>query len=1647
MAGNGGFIEDTREGAIIGGCTNYLSGTSRSVIIGGQHITGITEDTAYVPNLNIDYQPDNDNTLSQLLVRDETTGTVKYRDASSISGGGGSFTGNTSGDCITDLWVSNIHSCSPLYINPGDEGIVEFGSSGDVYIDVVDESVHSNDFHVAHRLIHEGDDNTFIWFTPDRIRIEAGGTEFICIQDNPPGGATGELAINEGGVQMITRVEGVHNENLLFINGLTNVECVGIGNSGRTDTLFHINSVPHPTTGYIYPFSVQGTNGYLEFDDKSSISVPRLRITGSTTGFTSFAASADESPQGLGINMGVLGKNRLVDFHGYGDPGDAVFYASAGINNLNIINQQASATSKTDDINFYAGENAGAPTVPLSGKTPNLHIHGRTVGDSLKSFIGVNTRTPTERLHVQDGNLQVVHDHDDDTKIRVYNIDAGTSARTLIALTNRGIGGVDTSGLICYMGANFSSTALADFQGEFLPNSLNITTAGGGVSQRAHINIGSRSNTGETRFFSGGDDFNSGNLLGRFFTSGLTITDMTNTDTLRVRNNATTGYVLTATDSLGNASWQESSGSGTFTGNTSGTCIDLLWVSTISGCSPVTIGSSIQSEGSTASGFGSIAYGFNTLAMGSGSHAEGSDTIATGLTSHAEGNITNAWGDYSHAEGANTFARGSSAHAEGEGSDGAGDYSHAEGLGTQAIGDASHSEGSSSIARGEASHAEGADTTSSGITAHAEGTETKSWGDYSHSEGFNTLARGMGSHAEGGYTEDDGPLSIGTSAKGDSSHAEGYGTLAMGNASHAEGWKTIAGPAGVAHAEGFETVASGSTSHAEGYQTIASGDQGSHAEGYQTIASGDQASHAEGYETIASGELGCHAEGYLTEATADSAHAEGQTTEANKAAAHAEGISTTASGLASHAEGGNTIASGASSHSSGSYTTAGGINSYAGGRGINSSSRIEAIGSNSFAHFSIGETPTTLGVWGTNSAILGGEDHKIGGVGGNSIIIGGGANFLDNANGSGIFAGSFNNINGIASTNYNTIMGGSHNLITGTTSSNYNSIVGGLANIVTGPSVHSSIVVGGAGNKINGRGFGTANSIIVGGYLNRVKGPTLVGNSDNNVVIGGQQNTISPAVGFNNNTILSGFRNNIEGRVTGSAIIGGSSNDLDVSGIQNSVIVGGQNSSMDPSVVNSVILGGSALNATTSNTAYVPHLNIDILDSDTPFVNLSVNSDGTAVSGFSWSDPSVISGNTSVDCITELFVSTITPCSPLTISPGNEGNVHLGEQGGAPIITLDILTPDEPGILIGEDSFIRWKESEKKLIIGEEEVGGKVVIEVEEDEIVDITKEKTKIVEGDLETEDGDIIVKSGNSKTIIIEDLPDVAGADLSTDMDGKIIDEPSDSKVKENLKPLDTVVNVLEFLKNIKGYQFTWSTISRIGDPNKKHYGFMVDHFRDNLVDPAGQNFSSDHLECNEIGKSMVRPNRTKFRIAGSSQPQQVDSLSYTEMIPFIVEGLKAVDFKVENLTLGDLGADVFLEKGEYDDNNKTIVLTLNDVASTEIVIPVEDLVDTNNYVSNANLLNDVLTLEREGLSDLTVDLASLKYTPEVRKYVDVLTLTQKVGNTINHNLNDEDVIVQVINNMGELIIPDKIHKYQSNSVVIEVSITGDYKVIIIK
>ena len=86
-----------------------------------------------------------------------TTGTFQYKDGNQSNGylltsdsngyatwepfASSAFTGNTSATCITDLHVSNIHSCSPLYINPLSEGDIYVGSANTLTVDLTNERI------------------------------------------------------------------------------------------------------------------------------------------------------------------------------------------------------------------------------------------------------------------------------------------------------------------------------------------------------------------------------------------------------------------------------------------------------------------------------------------------------------------------------------------------------------------------------------------------------------------------------------------------------------------------------------------------------------------------------------------------------------------------------------------------------------------------------------------------------------------------------------------------------------------------------------------------------------------------------------------------------------------------------------------------------------------------------------------------------------------------------------------------------------------------------------------------------------------------------------------------------------------------------------------------------------------------------------------------------------------------------------------------------------------------------------------------------------------------------------------------------------------------------------------------------------------
>jgi len=243
-----------------------------------------------------------------------------------------------------------------------------------------------------------------------------------------------------------------------------------------------------------------------------------------------------------------------------------------------------------------------------------------------------------------------------------------------------------------------------------------------------------------------------------------------------VRINGTDGFLVTGTIGTGDSVDTEASGAGTrmfFNPYKS-----AFRAGTIFDFSPIP--SDQWDDGNI--GYGSTAFGINTLASGGYSTAFGSFTTASANTSTAFGSFTTASGIQSTAFGTETSALG--------------DHSTTFGYDTTASATTSTAFGSFTIASGNYSTTYGNSSSASGVTATAFGAQTNASGDTSTAFGSLTVASGNISTAFGLQTDASGQISTAfgssTTASGNTSTAFGGFTLASGSGSTAFGIGTIA---------------------------------------------------------------------------------------------------------------------------------------------------------------------------------------------------------------------------------------------------------------------------------------------------------------------------------------------------------------------------------------------------------------------------------------------------------------------------------------------------------------------------------------------------------------------------------------------------------------------------------------------------------------------------------------------------------------------------------------------------------------------------------------------------------------------------------------------------------------------------------------
>ena len=101
-----------------------------------------------------------------------------------IPGFASSFTGNTSGDCITDLYVSNVNSCSPLHIQPINNGDVYISESGGTV------GVGTNSPNTLFTLDVNGDTNVNGLLVSNNIQLLNGATNGYILTSDALGNGT-----------------------------------------------------------------------------------------------------------------------------------------------------------------------------------------------------------------------------------------------------------------------------------------------------------------------------------------------------------------------------------------------------------------------------------------------------------------------------------------------------------------------------------------------------------------------------------------------------------------------------------------------------------------------------------------------------------------------------------------------------------------------------------------------------------------------------------------------------------------------------------------------------------------------------------------------------------------------------------------------------------------------------------------------------------------------------------------------------------------------------------------------------------------------------------------------------------------------------------------------------------------------------------------------------------------------------------------------------------------------------------------------------------------------------------------------------------------------------------------------------------------
>ena len=485
----------------------------------------------------------------------------------------------SSGDCVDDIYVSNIHSCSPLNINPLDEGNVYFGSTSGVTIDLVNNRVGIGNITPTEKLDVSGKTKT------TNLQVTSGATAGYVLTAIDSSGNTQWVALgsNNNELDPVLTITGttpsvVNIGDRFLISGGTGIW------SGRTNQIAEYTGVTPTDYSYYIPVLddvvfVTDTLTTYRFDGTNWISWRGTAILQNGNSLSTAVNIGSNNNQNLTLR--TSGQTRVT----------------ISGNTGNVLIGSTTDTGERLQVNGNIRMSNPISTSALVFDT--LAASSWRIRTTTPGGIGtVFTFGPTNRIFTEQ---EIVAQRG----IVVTNA-LGTGSTFNLAIGNlftQTIGSTDVTSLNITTSVIHSGTYSGVARGIYY-NPSSVTYSG------THRAI--ETTRGDVIFGSTSGNVGIGTTTP---TAKLDVSGKTKTINLQVTSGATTGYVLTS-DSSGNATWQTPT---TFTGGT----VNGLTATTISATTYSNLPASSTITGGT--------YNFtgNTLTLNSN---DGNTIPITGFT-------------------------------------------------------------------------------------------------------------------------------------------------------------------------------------------------------------------------------------------------------------------------------------------------------------------------------------------------------------------------------------------------------------------------------------------------------------------------------------------------------------------------------------------------------------------------------------------------------------------------------------------------------------------------------------------------------------------------------------------------------------------------------------------------------------------------------------------------------------------------------------------------------------------------------------------------------------------------------------------------------------------------------------------------------